>query len=106
MVKSNNVLAIILGIIVVVSIISGVIGAVLSSFNELTPQDACEDEGCAFDNPAGFCAINSSTEGSGIACPTTPRSTSSLLAILVPVFSIIFAIGLFFGIKVMIKKLE
>jgi len=102
--NTEKILLVVLAVIVVASVIAGVAGSFVSSINTFTPEVACTEEGCAFDNPAGFCAINSSSEGSGIACETTPRTTSGFLVLFIPVIFIVFAVGIFASLRFLIAK--
>jgi len=94
----------ILTVIIVASILVAFVTIFLDGLNEFTPADACSDALCAFDNPAGFCAINSSAEGAGISCPNPVRESLPLQALFVTVLAIIFAVGIFLAIMKSVRK--
>lgn len=92
---------ILLGAVIFIAIAVGFVGTVLGGFNEFSEEDACTDADatCVFGNPAGFCAINGSAEGSGIPCGTTPRQSLPLGILFTTVLGILFAAGLFIAAK-------
>lgn len=98
-------IAIIIGIIVSLAIIVALFIEFSSGLNEFTPADACTDVGCAFDNPVGFCAINSSSEGSGISCPVTVRESLPLQSLIIVVLGLLFAVGIFTFLKGNLSKI-
>ncbi len=99
MVDKTNIGDFIIGAIITVVIISVFAGIFLSGLNEFSEEDACSDAGCAFGNPAGFCAINSSAEGSGIVCPDEVRESLPLGALFTVVLGLIFAVAMFLIIR-------
>lgn len=96
---TNDASNFILGIVIVAAIVVAFVPVVLSGFNEFGEEDACTDALCSFDNPAGFCAINSSAEGSGISCPNTVRQSLPLGTLFSVVLGVIFAIAIFIVIR-------
>ncbi len=95
---------ILIGAIIVIAIVIGFVGTVLAGFNEFSEEDACSDASCSFDNPAGFCAINSSSEGSGIACPNDVRQSLPLGILFSLVLGLVFAAAMFVVIRNAIMK--
>ena len=94
----------ILGVIITAVIIIGFVTVFLDGINEFTPDDACSVAGCSFNNPSGFCAINSSAEGSGITCPNDVRESLPLTTLFTVALVILFAIGMFVAIRKTIKE--
>ncbi len=104
MVETKINFEVLLSFIIAIAIVVGFVSIFLSGLNEFSETDACEDEGCAFDNPAGFCAINSSSEGSGIACLTTPRESLPLGILFTVVLGIVFAAAVFVGLRKILRS--
>lgn len=94
-IESKNVGGILITVLIVVVLIVAFTSVILSSFNEFSEDDACSDAGCSFGNPAGFCAINSSSEGSGIGCPSDVRESLPLGILFTVVLGVIFAVFAF-----------
>ncbi len=94
----------ILAVIIGVVILAAFTGILLGGFNEFSEEDACTDASCSFNNPAGFCAINASSEGSGISCPNDVRESLPLGVLFTIVLGLVFAAGAFVAIRNMLKK--
>ncbi len=92
-------------VILIVAISVPIVVELLSQTNEFTPDDACSDAGCSFNNPSGFCAINSSSEGEGVACPNDVRQTLPLNVLFSSVILIVIAIALFLLFRSVIEKI-
>ena len=88
-----------LGGIVAVVIVSVFVGIFLEGLNEFSEEDACSDASCAFNNPSGFCAINSSAEGSGITCPNDVRESLPLGVLFSVVLGLVFAVAVFIALR-------
>ncbi len=103
--QEKNISGMLLGIVIVAILLVAFVPIVLSGFNEFSQEDACfdADPTCSFNNPSGFCAINSSSEGSGIACGTTPRESLPLGVLFTVVLGVILAIGAFGVIRKSLK---
>lgn len=99
----QNIGTVLIGCVLVVTLIIAFTSIFLTGLNEFSQEDACSDALCSFDNPAGFCAINSSSEGSGISCPNTVRASLPLGVLFTVVLGIIFAIGMFAVIRKSMK---
>lgn len=106
MVDDKTVGGFILTFIIALAIVVAFVSIFLSGLNEFSESDACTDADptCAFDNPQGFCAINSSSEGSGIACGITPRESLPLGVLFAIALPVLFAAGVFIALRNFLRK--
>jgi len=100
----KNIGSILIGCVLVVTIIIAFTSLFLSGLNEFSEEDACSDASCSFGNPSGFCAINSSSEGSGISCPNDVRESLPLGTLFTVVLGVVFAVAMFLFIRKSIMK--
>lgn len=94
-----------LGVVIIAFIVLAFVVVFLNGLGEFSDLNACEDASCSFDNPSGFCAINSSAEGTGISCPNPVSPTLPLQGLFATVLAIIFAVAIFVVIMKNLKNI-